>query len=473
MSEPAIEPAEAGTGEREVRRSARWPWILLLLLVVLLPLGLGGNRPWAWSVAGLVASALLLAWGALVAVDRAPFAWRPALIGPAVLFAIVTLWLVVQTWAPVPEGLANPIWQMASEALGRGLPGRISADPEGGQVGLIHLLTNATVFWLALQYGRDRDRAERLLEWIVLASLAYAIYGIVNYVAGNETLLFAPRVSYASDVTGTFVNRNNYATYAGVTLLAAVVLAIRHYRARLRVADPALSRAGRTMEAMAGLPAVYATAGVVIAMAWLQSHSRMGFASTAGAMVVLLALLRLTGIIRGWLILGVLALCAGAALLLVSGGGVIDRLDATSSFDRASLFDDVRAMIGSTPWIGSGYGSFAAVFSLFRHPLFATGSDITQAHNTYYELCAEIGIPATILLCGAVAWLALLCLIAGFRRTRDQVIPILAFAATVLVGLHATTDFSLQIPGMVVTYMAILGVGVAQSWSPEARRRGR
>jgi hypothetical protein len=56
-----------------------------------------------------------------------------------------------------------------------------------------------------------------------------------------------------------------------------------------------------------------------------------------------------------------------------------------------------------------------------------------------------------------------------FARRRDQLFPLAAAAATVLVALHALVDLSLQIPAVAVTYTALLGLGVAQA-IPSSRR---
>ena len=121
-----------------------------------------------------------------------------------------------------------------------------------------------------------------------------------------------------------------------------------------------------------------------------------------------------------------------------------------------------------------GYGSFASLYQMYRDPAVLPGADIIMAHNSYLELAAEVGLPATIALVLAVFWLALLCLIGVFQRSRDQIIPALAVAATMLIAIHAVTDFSMQMPGVAALYALLLGVGVAQSWSPEQRgRKGR
>jgi hypothetical protein len=44
------------------------------------------------------------------------------------------------------------------------------------------------------------------------------------------------------------------------------------------------------------------------------------------------------------------------------------------------------------------------------------------------------------------------------------VFPAIGFAASVVVGIHAAVEFSLQVPAVAVVYAALLGLGVAQSW---------
>lgn len=464
----------APEAERIARRSARWPWIGTLLLVALMPLPLGSYRPWAWSLAGLCAALLVIAWSLLALRGRAPLAWRGALWLPVAAMTLLVLWAIVQALPLAPAAWENPLWPLARQALGGRFGGTISAAPEATWPALIRLGTTLAIFWLTLSYGRDRDRAEQALHWAAIAGGLYALYGLINFIAGNSLLLWFPRTSYLTDITGTFVNRNSYATYAGIGLLVAIVLAVRSYRARVRVGDPSLSPLGRGIEAMTGWPAIYSTIAVITAMAWVQTHSRMGFVATVGGLFTLLVLMRLAGIVRSKLVLVVIGLGALVGVLLVSGNALIERIGETGSFDRAPLFASVEQMIQTAPWIGGGYGSFASLYQMYRDPAVLPGADIIMAHNSYLELAAEVGLPATIALVLAVFWLALLCLIGVFQRSRDQIIPALAVAATMLIAIHAVTDFSMQMPGVAALYALLLGVGVAQSWSPEQRgRKGR
>jgi hypothetical protein len=77
----------------------------------------------------------------------------------------------------------------------------------------------------------------------------------------------------------------------------------------------------------------------------------------------------------------------------------------------------------------------------------------------------ELGWPMALGLVVCVLLLAMGC-VRGVRRSNSHwVYPATGLAATVLVGLHATVDFSLQIPAVAIAYAAILGIACAQARS--------
>ncbi len=118
--------------------------------------------------------------------------------------------------------------------------------------------------------------------------------------------------------------------------------------------------------------------------------------------------------------------------------------------------------IGDNPWLGTGFGTFADAFRLYRtqeipHPF-------GEAHNTYLETVMELGLPAGIALMAAVGSLAILCLLGLIRRRRGLLTPAVGLATSVLLGLHALVDFSLQNPSVASLYALILGGACAHCW---------
>ncbi|MFC3714016.1 O-antigen ligase family protein [Sphingoaurantiacus capsulatus] len=434
---------------------------LLLALLVLAPLPFGANRPFAWSLIALLAGLMLVA-RARALQDGASLTWHRALWVPFGIAGAVTLWAVVQTF--VPAGAADPLWVSAQTALGAPVFPRLGFAPDAALTGILRWLSYIGVFWLALQLSRDSDRAWALLRWLAWASIAYAAYGLITYLSGNDWLLWFPRWAYHDDLTSTFVNRNSYATYAAIGVLICATLAIRAFRTKYRLSDRSMARSQRLVDAFIGSSLAYTLAALLVAMAWLQTHSRMGFAAGATGMLAFLLLAR--GMSAGARALTfVLLLGVAGFLIAVSGGGTIARLEATQTFDRAELFEQVIRGIETAPWTGYGLGSFPSLFPMFRAPGFASGQTFPEAHNSYLELAFELGIPAAVAIVVAFVWLTAFNLRGALTRQRDALIPTLGVATSVVVGVHAITDFSAQMPAVAVTYAALLGIATAQSWS--------
>jgi O-antigen ligase len=196
------------------------------------------------------------------------------------------------------------------------------------------------------------------------------------------------------------------------------------------------------------------------------SASRMGAFVSALAVIVafIVALLRARGQ-RGGIALGLIAIVAiGAAVLISAGGQLSDRLGSLESNldDRLLLYTQVVDMIKAHPWTGYGAGAFGAAFPLFHKlPLSA---DVTwdSAHNLYLELFAELGFGAIFpLLAVLILMLRSARALADFRV--HWVAPATAVCFTAVAAVHSLVDFSLQIEANVMIYLAVLAGGVAQA----------
>ena len=218
-----------------------------------------------------------------------------------------------------------------------------------------------------------------------------------------------------------------------------------------------------------GVFAAAALAGLVALMA---TGSRAGCVATAfGAAMMLIGM---------WILrrpagrrLPALLLAAGAvavAGLVLGTAAVHFGPKLADAADRMRIYGITMDLIAARPWTGYGLGSFPTVFAAARPE---TVSQVwTKAHNVYLELAFDLGVPAAALLVAAVLWLLALCVRGVLVRRDNGLMPVVGLAASVLIGSHALLDFSAQIPAVAVTWMAMLGVAVAQSW-PRASRDGR
>lgn len=471
---------ENASDTKSVHAGSRLDQVLfgaLLAVVALAPLPLASNRPLPAALVALSMGVLLVIWGACAGLGLTRIRISPSKIRmPLICFGAVALWILVQALPVMPASWGDPIWGVASEALGRPLRQAISVNPERTLSGLMRLLSYAAVFWLALQLARDTARARLALVAVSLIGAAYAVYGIVVYTAGNEWILFYDKWAYKFALTSTFVNRNSFATFAGLCLLCAMACFVGSFSHLLAIDRPLRHRIAMVAETVFSSSLHLTTAALTLLFALVFTGSRAGVASSmAGLLVLLLALSRRRslGIRHAAAIAAMLAALIALAFLL--GGGLLaDRLSdadatATNWSNRLTVYETTMEAIGTAPWTGTGYGTFREVFAAYKPETLGARTYWDKAHNTYLETALEIGIPAALLLNLSVLLLAVEALRGLWRRRRDRTAPAIGVAATVLVGLHSTVDFSLQIPAVAVLYAFIMGVAVSQSWSQGQR----
>jgi len=368
----------------------------------------------------------------------------------------------------------DPLWAMARAAGLEAAVPMVGLDAAAGRDALMRLMTYAAVFWLAWRLGAERGQARRLLLTVLVAATACAGYGLLAHLGGWETIFWLPKTAYVGDVTGTFVNRNSFATYANLGVVVAVALLAEPFLAARGLAE-VRRIAVALVEELVTRRWLLLVALAVLATASLQSHSRGGMLSLGLTLALLLFALFLATRPRAPIVLAVTgaALLAGWGLLAVSGGITLARLNQIdANYDveaagRLTFWQISLDMVRERPWQGHGYGNFEAAFAQHRDERFEERVD--KAHNTYVEHLVELGVPATLLLYAGPALLFGYCLRGLFVRRRNQVYPLAAAGATLLVALHALVDFSLQIPAVAVTYAALLGLGVAQA-TPGAKR---
>jgi len=445
---------------------------LFFVLLVWAPLPLGSNRPWSWSllVAGVALVGLVLALHLLIRGERLRLPWPVGLAGLA--FAGVAGWAYLQM-QPVPVAeWVHPAWSVLEpfgiEPLdGRG-SGAVSLDVDLTRDALMRLLGYIGAFVIAFVLARDSEAARRLLLVVFWTATAVSAYGLIVVFSGMELVLLTEKTAYRGVVTGTFVNRNSFATYANLGIVIGVVwlfelflrdLGKRDFRVLLR----------ELLEGLFAKRGIVLVALLVLASASLLSQSRGGFLSLAAALLTILLLVFLLTKPRLLALAIATPLVLGSiwGLVALSGGAVLERFEQGSDI-RLEIWSVTAEMIEDRFWLGHGYGTYEPAFYAYRDERFSLVID--KAHNTYLEHATELGVPATVLLYTGALLLFYACVRGVFQRRRDKIYALIAVAASVLVAVHAVFDFSLQIPAIAVIYATIMGVGCAQSMRSEKRK---
>ncbi len=439
---------------------------LLLLLVILAPLPLGSNREWSWTLCAFMVAVITLGWviQSLIYPRQVSVSLKPVVV---MLFLAVCAWGWLQTVPWVPAQWKHPLWNMSAEVLGGSLPGSISLSAQDSFIAVMRLLCYGLVFFLAFQYGRNRSRALATFKWLAFAGFAYAIYGLIIFWGGFGTLFWFFDEAFKGDLRGTFVNRNSFATYIGLSLLCAFAVFNQQVAGRRNTATS--TPVGRELRIERFILQAWKplTAILLMTTALILTHSRGGFFSTLAGGLVLLYLLnkrQRSHSAKSKAALGGAVLVAVIAFVLTSEV-LIQRIDhlTIDGNARIKVYGLTAEAIQDKPVLGFGYGTFSDSFRLYRDDTLEAHYDKT--HNTYLENIFELGWPVAGVLFLCMAWMTLLCCTGARNRGRDWVYPATGVAATVLVAIHSLFDFSLQMPGIAINYACILGVACAQSYS--------
>lgn len=440
----------------------------LVALMAWAPLPLGSNRPWSAALLALLSAVLLagLAIGNLIARRDAASLPRGLWL-PLALAFVPVLWVLSQ-WSPwTPEAWHHPVWGQTADTLGVPLDGRITVNPDATLSTLMNLLAYLAIFWTAVTTARDPTRARLALQVFVWIGTAYALYGLIVFFSGSETILFFDKWDYFGSVTSTFVNRNSYATYAGLGLICAVGLIIEEIRQNLPRRAHRLANFAPLAANLASRNVPLLVAIVLLGCALVLTGSRGGVASTVVALAVLFGFSMLGR--RGAGAKGLVVAAPIILLVLVTvwaaSGPLAERMEESPlTSDRIPAYKLTLQAIENAPILGNGYGSFQESFASQRDLSVASPSSWKKAHNTYLENALELGLPAAVTLNLAIALVAWRAFHAASMRRRSRLYLLLGVSATVLVSIHSLVDFSLQIPAVAAAYAFIMGIAAAQTF---------
>jgi O-antigen ligase len=441
------------------------------------PFWLGSDRLTPWAINAVIFPSLVLFYELSLIIRRAPHPVPIQCIRiPAILFALAAGWALLQEATWTPSAWQHPIWQLASDATGRPVAGSISIDRDLTALALLRLMTAASVLWLALQVGSDMRRA-RLLLWCVVGIVA--VYSAI----GLYALTFMPRGIIFDEiipdhrVASTFVNKNHFATFAGIGLIAAVALTQRLFRRALQQTGDLLQlKIATLIDTVAGRGALPLALSVLILAGLMLSASRGGIASTAvGLLGLFVVNVARSGRfeVKDAVVAVFVMLLAGIAFIGL-GDAVVGRIANQGIYDEGRVMAQVITIrsILAAPFLGYGYGTFASAFPMFRDDSVGVWGGWDRLHNTYLEVWQGLGLVFGTMLILSVLLLVFRCVQGALVRERDQTIPTAAVGVSVLVGAHALVDFSLQIQAVTLTYMVVLGLGVAQALQSSQSQAG-
>jgi O-antigen ligase len=220
-------------------------------------------------------------------------------------------------------------------------------------------------------------------------------------------------------------------------------------------------------------------AGLLLAIVVLLGLALLATGSRAGALAGLLGL-GATFILgwrrRAWVAhgaVGVVLVGLGASVLFLgtTSEALFDRLAQLdlANESRWAVYQDTIAAILDEPLFGHGAGTFGDFYPRYHGPEVPSTGIWLQAHNTYLQAAAELGLPAVVVAIAVLTGFTIMC--ARAARRHDEPAALAAAGAAVVVGVHSLFDFSLQIQSVAMCFAAVLGAGIARSRAGRSRER--
>ncbi|WP_333970079.1 O-antigen ligase family protein [Alteromonas mediterranea] len=452
----------------------------LLFTLFWLPLSLGANRPWAWS---LMQMSVFFLGGILLLTHKSLLS---KLYTQYKLLVIV--WLVFLTWqliniVPLPFSLVETLRpERVSFLLNENIQGMksissqwlpLSFDVGQSDVIFFKSLAYCFLFFITLTLVNTGKRLRYILIVISAAGVFQAIYGSLEVLSGLQySLVFKLPVSHIA--TGSFVYKNHYANFLLLCLSAAIGYMIASLR--VRSGSSPRERLRRIVRFWLSNKVLFRIGIIIMVIALVMSRSRMGNSAFFIAMTITatLGLIYFKPRQKSYVALFISMLVID--ILIVSSlfglKQVQQRIEQTNltQESRDEVVTDALPLLSQYGVIGTGGGTFYTVYPQVQSESIQHFYD--HAHNEYLQFAIEFGIVGAAI----IAMLVLLCAKSALSAMRHRRHPLprgTAFATVMAVigmALHSTVDFPLQAPANTAIFIILLALGALSRDIPMGRQ---
>jgi hypothetical protein len=309
-----------------------------------------------------------------------------------------------------------------------------------------------------------------MLRRLCYFSAALALYGIFQ-------ALFIPlqidgdgRPVYTNGLNAVFVNRNSAGTFFGISAIISASFTFYYLRS-IDLKDKYIPFIP-SLDARTYAYRMFIVFGALTMLEFATlslTKSRGATGATFLAFLLLGRLMAQRQIMRERTItlparlvsavrVGALATLASGIILLFAEQAAYRMESEGLDYNRVCGFKSTVAAIQDNWKLGAGFGAFSNVFPTYRNAECGGVQGVWDAaHNSFLEGTLGLGIVFPVIV---VAGLTILVksLLFGIRvRRQYRFVPNMGLSVLFLVCLHATVDFSVQIPGIGLFVATILG----------------
>ncbi len=434
----------------------------ILLLMLFMPLPLGGLVIWSKSVFVLIVAILVLVecYARLIGDHSLSSQEKSALV----LWLSVTVYICFQV-IPAPF-LPDSLWCAVcnQQILDSGLlKPRISPHP----MDTLHYWAMFTAYWavLLLVMKLPRKSCFVLIAGIVIIAVFEAIYGLLAFNKGQETIIGVwKKERFFQSVTGTFYNKNHLAILLalGLPIGTSFLLNLRNRRQKAKHLAKSFFD-------------IYTTLSIlfvaILGLAILGSDSRLGVLLATFSMLFYVYLRnqiserKMSKFELSLIVAGVLfVLLAG---IWVGIGSTVSRFLESSDHvvNRLEIYQTIFKLPASVWLFGIGAGGFEDVYKLVQpETQYFTAY---HAHSDPLQFVLEFGLVGTVIF----AWLFIRFLRVSGAALPKTDIECAVFSGMMAVILHSIVDFDFQIPGVALMFWVCLGLLLNSGFSSRATKR--
>ncbi|WP_430472775.1 O-antigen ligase family protein [Thalassospira lucentensis] len=401
--------------------------------IVLAPVLLGGARPWAAALLSILTGIGILA----ICLTANPVKPRRYL---------GRIWLVVAALAAWSLLQSLPVWPMQDAPFNAP---RIALYPNAWITMTGNLIWLAGSITLASMVAQSRPyRFARDIAKVIIASCALQVFlAVLAVILGLETTFWFAKHAHLSDWTGSFANRNAFAGFMGIGIVASLYLFTQN----------TARTTGKRLDQLGGMLAL----ALIFAASLIQSHSRSGIVLGILASLVYVALNTSRNNVMKRLFW---AGGTGVAMLLVFGladqdlAGRFAELTRFDLIQRDDAWQTALHAIADRPITGFGAGSIALVMGHFATPGLNTNAHWFSSHNLWLDGAMMFGLPAVIALLVA-GLLALKSILNNAITPSDRALTV-SLIGFVLLG--CLVGWVMSLPALILP-IAVLWVGVSEA----------
>jgi putative inorganic carbon (hco3(-)) transporter len=462
-------------------QSPRYLFNIYLALIIWLPLPLGSNRAWAWSVMEIWIFTITTIW--LYLYTSKKLSLSPAFKKCRPILIIWSIWILFSTvqFISLPAeliGFLSPniaaIYQN-SGPWGELTSYPLSVTPYASRVEWIKGVSYLLIFIMTILLVESRNRL-RVLGWVMVFSAAIQAFIGFIFLFSDSLVgqIFSSPHSPPGVASGTFINRNHFANFLVMNLAVGTGMIIAGVRDEYhKISVKAL--VSSFLKLFFSYKAPLRILLVIIVIGVILSRSRMGntslFLSLSIAGMFAMYSFKVKRQTMALLLLSFLIIDLFFIGKWVGFDKVIQRIEQTQLTEtmRLPIVKDSLEMVNDHWLFGAGMGSFSTLFP--RYKSIAVPAKFSHADNDYIEILSETGIIGLLFL-GVPVLLSLYMAIKVHLSTKDQLFRGFSFASImgiIAMLIHAITDFNLHIPANAAIFMILLAI----PWILQSKSRGQ